>query len=255
MLTSLAKRLLPARSRVQLRLLGFRARGWWYRGDTVHCPVCTRSFRQFLPFGSGPDRRDGAECPSCHALERNRLLWLYLDREMAVTRSRAEPLCILHVAPSPGLQRRLRQAQGVRYRSADLFWPLADDRVDLQALPYADTSYDLVLCSHVLAHVEDDRRALAEIYRILAPGGSALFQSQIFPTASTVEAGPDASVAERARLLGDASRYRNYGADHNVRIEAAGFTVEAVDYAAQFSEAEQARWGLMNTGLLYRCRR
>jgi SAM-dependent methyltransferase len=43
--------------------------------------------------------------------------------------------------------------------------------VDAQALPFADSSYDAVLAHHMLYHVPDRQRALAEIARVLAPAG------------------------------------------------------------------------------------
>jgi ubiquinone/menaquinone biosynthesis C-methylase UbiE len=49
-------------------------------------------------------------------------------------------------------------------------------RVDIQDMPFEDNTYDLVRCSHVLEHVPDDRRALSEIRRILAPNGIAVIQ-------------------------------------------------------------------------------
>jgi SAM-dependent methyltransferase len=41
-------------------------------------------------------------------------------------------------------------------------------------LPYASASIDLVLSHEVLEHVEDDRLAVAEIVRVLRPGGRAV---------------------------------------------------------------------------------
>jgi SAM-dependent methyltransferase len=38
-------------------------------------------------------------------------------------------------------------------------------------LPCEDSSFDVVLCTQVLEHVDDPTRVLAEIYRVLAPGG------------------------------------------------------------------------------------
>jgi SAM-dependent methyltransferase len=43
-----------------------------------------------------------------------------------------------------------------------------------EALPYADNSFDLILSHEVLEHVEDDQRAVAEIVRVLKPGGRAV---------------------------------------------------------------------------------
>jgi SAM-dependent methyltransferase len=41
-------------------------------------------------------------------------------------------------------------------------------------LPFASGSFDRVLCSEVLEHLEDDDAAVAEIARVLAPGGSVV---------------------------------------------------------------------------------
>ena len=42
---------------------------------------------------------------------------------------------------------------------------------DAQALPFADASFELVLANHMLYHVPDRARALAELARVLRPGG------------------------------------------------------------------------------------
>ena len=43
-----------------------------------------------------------------------------------------------------------------------------------EALPYPDASFDLILSNEVIEHVQDDRAALAEMARVLRPGGRAL---------------------------------------------------------------------------------
>ncbi len=48
------------------------------------------------------------------------------------------------------------------------------ERGDVQQLAFGDCSLDVVYAYGVLMHVEDDRRAIAEIHRVLKPGGEAL---------------------------------------------------------------------------------
>lgn len=43
-----------------------------------------------------------------------------------------------------------------------------------EALPYGDDRFDLILSHEVLEHVEDDRAAVAEMCRVLKPGGRAV---------------------------------------------------------------------------------
>jgi SAM-dependent methyltransferase len=42
---------------------------------------------------------------------------------------------------------------------------------DLTALPFEDQTFDAVVLGEVLEHIEDDRRALAEVVRVLRPQG------------------------------------------------------------------------------------
>jgi SAM-dependent methyltransferase len=44
-------------------------------------------------------------------------------------------------------------------------------RADINSLPFGEESFDAVLLGEVLEHVEDDRGALAEVARVLRPGG------------------------------------------------------------------------------------
>jgi SAM-dependent methyltransferase len=43
-----------------------------------------------------------------------------------------------------------------------------------EALPFADGSFDLVVATDVIEHIDDDRAALAELRRVAAPGGRLL---------------------------------------------------------------------------------
>ena len=63
------------------------------------------------------------------------------------------------------------EAQKVRQAQAK---PLARDRVaqgDLQAVQFPSASWDCAMLNEVLEHVPDEQKALAEVFRILKPGG------------------------------------------------------------------------------------
>jgi SAM-dependent methyltransferase len=84
---------------------------------------------------------------------------------------------------------------------------------DICALPFPDASFDLVLATDVIEHVDDDRRALAEIARVLAPGGVVLITVPTFPSLW----GAQDRIAQHKRRY----RLRPLAA----KIEAAGFAL------------------------------
>jgi 2-polyprenyl-3-methyl-5-hydroxy-6-metoxy-1,4-benzoquinol methylase len=49
-------------------------------------------------------------------------------------------------------------------------------RLDLQAIDLPDDCVDVMLCAHVLEHVPGTDKALAELRRVIAPGGHLLLQ-------------------------------------------------------------------------------
>ena len=63
-----------------------------------------------------------------------------------------------------------RQRLTTRAIDADLVYG------DVLALPFPDESFDAVLALHVVDAVADQQRALAELHRVLRPGGRAIFQ-------------------------------------------------------------------------------
>jgi len=53
---------------------------------------------------------------------------------------------------------------------------------DATRLPFADRQFDVVLATDTIEHIEDDRAALREIFRVLAPGGCAVIVVPAFPS-------------------------------------------------------------------------
>jgi SAM-dependent methyltransferase len=144
----------------------------FYRGNAVECPVCKGRFSKFLPYGYNK-MRENVLCPRCLSLERHRLLWLYLRERTGIFTGNYS---LLHIAPEQCFYRRFRKMGNLTYVTADLESPLADIKLDVQAMPFKDDEFDIVICNHVLEHVPDDRKALREIYRVLKKGGFALMQ-------------------------------------------------------------------------------
>ena len=143
-------------------------------------------------------------------------LWLEANRDV-VNGAR-----ILHFAPESTLA-GLLQSHSSEYRSADLEPNIADTVLNIEEIDLPDDSVDMVVCSHVLEHV-DDVRALREIRRILAPNGRALL---MFPIVEgwdhTYEDATHTSPADRTKYFGQADHVRMFGRDVRDRITGAGF--------------------------------
>ncbi len=183
-----------------------------------HCPVCDHR-GYFL--GAGVPLRVDCVCPACGSGDRQRLLKLWFDasrHELAGKR-------LLHFGPEPSVVHFIRPV-AADYVSADLRAGRADRVLNIEAIDLPDACVDVVLCSHVLEHV-DDRRALVEMFRVLAPGGLALL---MFPLVDGWDATYENDLARspRDRLLhfGQKDHVRFYGNDVRERIRSAGFSLQ-----------------------------
>ena len=219
-------------------------------GDAVYCNCCERSFSRFLDMG-GRYEREGVVCPNCASLERQRLLWSFLQE---VYKIESVSMDCMHFAPSYAIKRNLKRLLGKKYRNADLYDALADECMDLHDLPLADESFDLILISHVLSHVKDDLRVLSELKRILKPNASLLIMERINPDQASTISYPEAETkAEKLKLYGQDDLERIYGADFHQLIEAAGFSVKVLDHYSTIDTLEAQKMRLSPLDLIYHC--
>lgn len=131
--------------------------GILYVGRGRRCPICGSQRRRFMPYGYVRSRED-ALCPRCLSLERHRMIWLWISRNTTLEERRPR---LLHIAPEVSLMREFRRVYSgtEQYTTADLESPLADMHFDIQQIPLDAESVDVVICNHILEHVEDDRKA------------------------------------------------------------------------------------------------
>ncbi|MDH4120050.1 MAG: methyltransferase domain-containing protein, partial [Acidimicrobiia bacterium] len=122
---------------------------------------------------------------------------------------------------------RLSRVRSIEYTSIGLDPAPGITRIaDLTALPDSDSSFDAIVCIHVLEHIEDDSAAMAEMWRVLAPGGVAVINVPLALDQDTYEDPSVVDPNERRRLFGEPDHVRVYGRDLRTRLEAVGFEVE-----------------------------
>lgn len=198
-------------------------------GNTYTDPIDGKHFKKFLPYGY-EKQRENVLSPSTLSLERHRLLWLYLKEHTTFFTS---PHKVLHFAPEQAFYKRFRKLGHLEYTTTDLHSPLADVKADICDLPFEDNSFDFVLCNHVLEHIPNDTLAMKELYRVLAPGGTAILQiPQDLSRQHTFEDDSITDPKERARIFGQYDHVRVYGRDYFDKLRSIGFKVEEVDLTA-----------------------
>jgi SAM-dependent methyltransferase len=134
---------------------------------------------------------------------------------------------VLHVAAESEIRRRFEAIDGLTYAALDLDLRRASLVADLLRLPFVDGAIDLIYCSHVLEHVDDDRAALTEMRRVISADGAALLQVPI--TADETWGDPSITdPAERTRLFGQFNHVRRYGPDFVDIVRSCGWKVDQV---------------------------
>lgn len=222
------------------------------KGTKYTDPIDGKSFRKFLPYGY-ENVRENVLSPSTLSLERHRLFWLYLKNE---TNFFSEKQRVLHFAPEQAFYKRFQKLSNLTYTTTDLNSPLADVKADICDLPFDDNSFDFIICNHVLEHIPDDTKAMQEMYRILAPGGTLIAQVPYDRSRSiTFEDDTITDRKERARIFGQYDHVRVYGMDYFEKLASIGFEVEGADYTSKLTSEEIALYRLPAGELVPVCKK
>lgn len=217
----------------------------WYFGLRYKCSVCGAHTRMRktcafdLPVLREKDVVGGEyvehdDCPICWANQRSRLIYTFFRTRKPLRPGEA----VLHVAPELTLYRHLFRGANIDYHPADLCPERyreipAVEKVDITNIPYADRTFDVVLCNHVLEHVPDDRKAMRELRRVLKDDGVALLQVPLGMKLTETDEDPSiADAGERERRFGQFDHVRLYAeADYRARLTEAGFSIETLGIA------------------------
>ena len=228
----LRARMVLARWRTATLLRAGRPLGCW-------CPCCENPCAEWVDWSSTYRK---VICPNCESQPRHRALILHLKRH---TRFYQDSLAVLHVAPEHFLRRLFLKLPKLQYLTADLKRGAVDIRLDVAFMPFGANTFHVVLASHVLEHVEDDRAALREILRVLSPGGFAFLQVPVSSAAETLEDPGIRSPRERLYAYRQEDHFRLYGRDYVDRVAQIGFVVRSENPGEALSEEDIYRYGLL----------
>jgi SAM-dependent methyltransferase len=240
-----------------------------YRFKPFFCPVCQQPIRQYLPYNNFNRSIDNLNqvspfftetfnfqqywCSNCMANDRDRLYALYFRKEFGKL-DKSKKYKFIDFAPETGsLANYIKSQPFLEYRSADLFMPNVDDTVDLQDMKvYGDNTVDYFICSHMLEHVPDDRKAMSELYRILKPGGKGIAMVPIDLNREDVLEDPTISDEnERWRLFGQNDHVRLYSKQgFTQRLKDTGFKLTELD-KKYFGEETFTKAGIYPRSVLY----
>lgn len=142
------------------------------------------------------------------------------------------------------LDRSYGMVEAAQHQAAQQGLPVATLQGDAQALPLADACVERVMANHMLYHVPDQATALAEMHRVLKPGGlvmlttnaadaNALFHEAHCETALALGYTPAARMTERFHL-GHLELVRRFFPDATVHVRSDAFLFPSLDAALRY---------------------
>jgi len=214
----------------------------FYKGVSFKCNVCEKGLRRFILLKDGDKL-----CPYCGSLSRTRRLFDLLN-----TGFLKEGISILDFSPSRSLYRVLKHKTDILYSSTDISGDfLSDFQYDISDISVENNTYDVIICYHILEHIDDDKKAMQELYRILKNGGTCIIQTPF----------KEGDIYEDSSLINEQERLKHFGQKDHVRLYSAnglrdrlmesGFQV----LIRQFTDSEENRLGFKSSERILICKK
>jgi SAM-dependent methyltransferase len=232
-----------------------------------YCPVCDNRVGYFLPINYefikkiqdsgykyfGCNEHFNAtqySCPICFANDRDRLYVHYISK-IYINKNHDNNIKFLEIAPSNVT--KFLKAKNFDITTADLMMPKVDYKVNVENMDcFKDNTFDFIIFSHVLEHVEHPDKALKEIYRILKPEGEAIIMAPIIPfLEKTLEDKTHKSTLDRLKNYGQEDHLRLFAKnDFKNLITVNNFKLKELDINF-FGRLTYFKLGITPTAILY----
>ena len=166
---------------------------------------------------------------------------------------------VLHFAPELIFYKLFSSHKLIDYWPVDLnpdaYHGRVRKAVDITNIPFDDDSFDLIMCTHVLEHIPDDRKAMRELYRVLKPKkGIAFINVPLYNLPVTFE-NPEYNTPElRLKYFGQKDHVRKYGNDYPERLSDVGFGIQIFTAKGTDNKILE-HYGFRKNGKTFVCRK
>jgi len=186
----------------------------FYKGKKYQCNVCEKQIKSFIV------ENGNKICPRCGSLARGRKLFALLENQFLFENSE-----VLHFSPPRYLFSKLKKKK-IKYVTTDYEDEfIAEHNYNIKDIAVASEKFDLIICYHVLEHVDEDQKAISELFRVLKKGGFCLVQTP-FKEGEIYENDTVTSPSEREKHFGQNDHVRIYSREGlKERLENVGFKV------------------------------
>lgn len=207
---------------------------YYLRGSSVICEMCKWEGSKF----SSNNR-----CPNCRSLARTRLI----PFSLRYFKTNSNIGSILHVAPNLSEYNFVKNhLKFTNYDRLNISGQAKHINIvqDLTNMNIATGTYDQIIAWHVLEHIQDDQKAIKEMFRVLKKGGKLLLSVPIYPKNNpiTIET-PELPKEKYEEVHGHFDHCRSCGLDYFKRFEKEGFETKSLN-VSELEYSQMKKHGL-----------
>lgn len=208
-------------------------------GNDIECLVCGWKGKNYYQ----------NKCPNCLSIPKSRLV----PFSLVFFNIKPKIDSFLHISPSLKEMRSIRRSLAVeKYETLDRKnHPFVTLRKDLVDEFDEINKYDLVLAWHIFEHVENDRKAIRNVYKSMKPNGIFIVSVPIYPQGreETYE-NIEIKRQDYIKVHGHSEHCRSCGLDYYNRFLEVGFKKREL-LVKNLDEAVYEKFGLSKNHVIW----